>query len=173
MNWDAIGAIGELVGALVVFLTLIYLATQIRIQNQQLQLQNRETRLAGNQELFKSITEHTQAINSDPELIEIYYQSFTKNFSEFDTKSALRLSFIYQNQVKIWENAYYKHLDNQFDERMWPSLERSMSLMTTSTAFKQWWPTRARVFSDDFVKYVNEMANLEIQEGPLKLITDD
>ena len=31
MNWDAIGAIGELVGALAVFLTLIYLATQIRI----------------------------------------------------------------------------------------------------------------------------------------------
>jgi hypothetical protein len=30
MNWDAIGATGEIVGALVVFLTLIYLAIQIR-----------------------------------------------------------------------------------------------------------------------------------------------
>ena len=30
MNWDAIGAIGETVGALAVFLTLIYLAIQIR-----------------------------------------------------------------------------------------------------------------------------------------------
>lgn len=30
MNWEAIGAIGEIVGALAVFLTLIYLAIQIR-----------------------------------------------------------------------------------------------------------------------------------------------
>ena len=30
MNWDAAGAIGEIIGALAVFLTLIYLALQIR-----------------------------------------------------------------------------------------------------------------------------------------------
>jgi hypothetical protein len=30
MNWEAIGAIGELFGALAVVLTLIYLATQVR-----------------------------------------------------------------------------------------------------------------------------------------------
>ena len=33
MNWDAIGAIGEILGALVVLITLIYLATQIRQSN--------------------------------------------------------------------------------------------------------------------------------------------
>lgn len=30
MNWDAIGAIGEIIGATAVFLTLAYLALQIR-----------------------------------------------------------------------------------------------------------------------------------------------
>ena len=30
MNWDAVGAIGEILGALAVFLTLLYLAAQIR-----------------------------------------------------------------------------------------------------------------------------------------------
>ena len=33
MNWDAIGAIGEVVGALAVLITLIYLANQIRQSN--------------------------------------------------------------------------------------------------------------------------------------------
>jgi len=50
MNWDALGAIVEVVGAVAVFGTLIYLALQILIQNQQLQMQNKESRLAGNQE---------------------------------------------------------------------------------------------------------------------------
>ena len=30
MNWDALGAIGELVGALAVIVTLIYIAAQVR-----------------------------------------------------------------------------------------------------------------------------------------------
>jgi hypothetical protein len=30
MNWDAIGAMGEILGALAVLVTLIYLAVQIR-----------------------------------------------------------------------------------------------------------------------------------------------
>jgi Zn-dependent membrane protease YugP len=33
MNWDAIGAIGEIIGAVAVVFSLIYLATQIRISN--------------------------------------------------------------------------------------------------------------------------------------------
>jgi hypothetical protein len=36
MNWDAIGAIGEIVGALAVLITLIYLAMQIK-QNSDMQ----------------------------------------------------------------------------------------------------------------------------------------
>ena len=33
MNWDAIGAIGEILGALAVFGSLIYLASQIKVSN--------------------------------------------------------------------------------------------------------------------------------------------
>lgn len=39
MNWDAIGAIGEIIGATAVVVSLFYLATQIRVQN-------RESRIA-------------------------------------------------------------------------------------------------------------------------------
>ncbi len=34
MNWDALGAIGELIGAVAVLLTLIYLAIQSRQNNE-------------------------------------------------------------------------------------------------------------------------------------------
>ena len=39
MNWDAIGAVGEIVGAMAVVVSLVYLGSQIRVQN-------RESRLA-------------------------------------------------------------------------------------------------------------------------------
>ncbi len=35
MNWDAIGAVGEIVGALAVVVSLVYLAIQVRRQNRE------------------------------------------------------------------------------------------------------------------------------------------
>ena len=40
MNWDALGAIGEIIGAVAVLATLFYLAAQIKMQNRQLERSN-------------------------------------------------------------------------------------------------------------------------------------
>jgi hypothetical protein len=45
MNWDAIGAIAELLGAIGVIASLVYLATQIRQSREQM---SQNTRHAGN-----------------------------------------------------------------------------------------------------------------------------
>ncbi len=40
MNWDALGAVAELLGAIAVFLTLAYLTVQVRQNSKALELQN-------------------------------------------------------------------------------------------------------------------------------------
>ena len=44
MNWDALGASGEIIGAFAVLATLYYLTIQIKIQNQELDKSNKRTR---------------------------------------------------------------------------------------------------------------------------------
>lgn len=44
MNWDALGASGEIIGAVAVLVTLYYLTIQIKIQNQELDKSNKRTR---------------------------------------------------------------------------------------------------------------------------------
>ena len=44
MNWDAIGAIGQILGALAVFITLVYLAIQIRQVRRQMRLSANQAR---------------------------------------------------------------------------------------------------------------------------------
>ena len=41
MNWDALGAIGEIIGAVAVLATLYYLAAQIKMQNRELEKSNK------------------------------------------------------------------------------------------------------------------------------------
>ena len=40
MNWDAIGAIAEVVGTIAILITLLYLAVQMRLANQQRELES-------------------------------------------------------------------------------------------------------------------------------------
>ena len=44
MNWDALGASGDIIGAFAVLVTLYYLTIQIKIQNQELDKSNKRTR---------------------------------------------------------------------------------------------------------------------------------
>ena len=62
MSWAAAGAIGQLVGALAVVISLVYLASQIRIQN-------RESRAAAVHDILSSFRE-VQATGLDPSLSE-------------------------------------------------------------------------------------------------------
>ena len=65
MNWEATGAIGETIGALAVFLTLIYLAMQIR--------QNTNTVQASAVDASISrVTSVRQSIFENAEVAEIY-----------------------------------------------------------------------------------------------------
>ena len=56
VNWEAIGAVGEMLGALGVIVTLIYLATQIRQNTGAVRSQTRATIFSGLQEeLWKNM----------------------------------------------------------------------------------------------------------------------
>ena len=65
MNWDAAGAIGEIIGAIAVFLTLAYLAIQIR-QN------TNAVRTTALDSSVNSVMRAREKIFEDPDLVRIY-----------------------------------------------------------------------------------------------------
>lgn len=52
MNWDAIGALGEVLGSIAVFLTLGYLAVQVRHAREQVRHSISQNSTGGNRDLF-------------------------------------------------------------------------------------------------------------------------
>lgn len=64
MNWDAVGAVGEIVGALAVVVSLVYLACQIRIQN-------RESRAASAHQVIEGYRSSISALH-EPEMADIW-----------------------------------------------------------------------------------------------------
>ena len=64
MNWDALGAIGEIVGAVAVIATLLYLAIQIR----EARLLTKSTSL---QNAVSSFNELNVVMGSDPKTVDL------------------------------------------------------------------------------------------------------
>ena len=58
MNWDAIGALSESVGAIAVFITLLYLVIQIRAQT-------KESRLTATRDLSRDYLNAIDSITRD------------------------------------------------------------------------------------------------------------
>ena len=72
MNWDALGAMGEIAWAIAVIATLFFLARQLQVNTRELERTNeyqRSTTLVTGNEIFNSVF---RPIMQDSELAEIY-----------------------------------------------------------------------------------------------------
>ena len=165
MNWDALGAIGEVVGALAVFGTLVYLALQIRVQNQQLKIQNEqaelqhaETRMASNQQYIKSVADIALSVANNPELTKsIFAMRDSNDYENTDPLNMMRANLVMYANLKVWEGAYFQHQEKQLDDSFWQSIERGQGVNIESSAFIEFWATRSIHYSDEFGQYIDNL----------------
>ena len=108
MNWEAIGAVGEIAGALAVVGSLIFLGTQIRAQN-------RESRMSAIHEISTAFRESID-FTLDTTLTEI----FTKGNIDFDSLSdseKLNVIGCMQRVLRVWEEAFHQHCEDRLSEK--------------------------------------------------------
>jgi hypothetical protein len=107
MNWDAIGAVGEIVGAVAVVISLIYLAAQIRNQN-------RESRLTRMHEMSHGFREATSKL-LDAEVTDIFVKAIG-SFESLTDGERLNLIIGMTAIFRAWEEAFIQrvHFDDRF-----------------------------------------------------------
>ena len=77
MNWDALGALGELVGAAAVVLTLFYLARQVAEASDEAKRNQTELRRSRYDELNRELARCASEWGSTPELSDIMLRGFS------------------------------------------------------------------------------------------------
>lgn len=146
MNWDAIGAIGEIIGALAVFLTLIYLATQIR-----------QNTVAIKGSTLNSITEHKQfEIRWSSEIGSTFRKAIEDPNGLTEVEEFLMSDWLISSLVAR-ENEYYQFRQGLLDHENWESSEKAIRMNLGYPWAQNWWhATSAVTFGDRFVDYVND-----------------
>ena len=146
MNWEAIGAIGEIVGAITVVVTLIYIAIQMRQNTTAIQLNTAHSVTEELQEMFSLLA-------SDQGLSEIFVEASQNE--ELTGADRVRYNTWSSNLVRVYENAFLLNRQNVVDEAHWDGMTRMMIDISAMPAFSLYWADRIHWFSEDFQQHMN------------------
>jgi len=125
MNWEAIGAIGETVGAIAVVVSLFYLSIQIRRQNHESKAASVHDICEG----YRSIT----AEMMQPSLAKVWLKSLNGYDNMDDAEKVQFISFCLVC-FKLFEEAYYQLKAGRLDNYIWEGMVAQLSsLMGTGS----------------------------------------
>lgn len=160
MNWDAIGAIGEILGALAVVATLGYLAIQIR---QSTAVARSSTRQA--------IAEMSMASGSDVvrdrELAEIELRNMKgEALGEVDR---LRMFARAYTGMRHWENIHYQYLSGMLTEDEWRGFRANLKALMQWESRRRYWEHEKHYFSQKFqVEIATIISELELSPAAME-----
>jgi len=147
MNWSAIGALGDLIGAVAVFVSLIYLAIQVR-QN------TNAMRAETAREVVASMRVNNTTVASDPELFRIF-STMTESPGQLSPQERGRATHLLFNHFRSIEDAHHQYAKGNLDEDIWAGWSRTFCDYINSPGWREYWELRRDYFSSTFVRYVD------------------
>jgi len=149
MNWEAVSGIAEIVGAVVVVVSLIYVGVQVR-QN------TSATRYQATQNLIAGMSDAHFLISSDGELAAIMRRG-GYNRSSLTDDEQLRYNMWLFSLFNQYDFAFHQFRAGELDENIWGKLEYEVPQWISSLpGVREWWDQDKIRMSKDFVDYIEK-----------------
>jgi hypothetical protein len=152
MNWEAVGAVAELLGALGVIISLIYLATQIR-QN------TRSVRMSSHHGVADQFTQTNLAVVHDPQLIDLITRGSADAESLSDAERTRFYAYI-MAIFRTYEELFQLDRKGLADRELWEARRRSMRSWLARPGIRSWWSSE---WSEMFVNSFREAVEEEVK----------
>ena len=133
MNWEAMGAIGEIAGALAVVVTLAYLAKQMKNQTQT----NEITVFEGVMDGFNQVN---SMIAADKELYRVFIRGLNHP-DKLDDDDAASFSFVFRAYMNTYNKLYRAYLRGAIEEEVWTMFAAEGADLIESPGGRVFWET--------------------------------
>jgi len=154
MNWSAISAVADVVAAIAVVVSLVYLASQIRSGIRALRTTMRDN-------VFHSLQEWNYVVASDQELPAIF-QRGAADFDSLDEKERARFVHIMFSFFKLFENIYLHNREGSVGEEAWTQNKMFLSLYVNQPGCRHYWENRKAAYDSRFREMVDRMGKAPI-----------
>ncbi len=147
VNWEAIGAIGELIGGVAVIATLIYLAVQLRQNTKGIRAQSYYNVVSGKNALYQELAANT-------ELVKIVLQGLAADPPLSSVIDGVRTHLMLYAFMNEFETTYLLFKADAVEEDIWLRDKAQMAGMIGFPGMINWWSLAKQYFHKDFVAEV-------------------
>lgn len=148
LNWEAIGAIGEILGAIGVIVTLGYLASQIR-QN------TKASRSESVQSLAESGATMNAMIIEEPDVAREFLAGMS-DYRSLPAEDRLRFRFLIGQWLLAFEAVYIQHNMGTVDKHVFDSRMRLLEEWLNNDGGLAAWKAARSGFSVEYVEYIEK-----------------
>src|SRR5438132_14053920 len=160
MTLEILCALLQVLGAVGVIISIIYLAAQIRNQN-------KESRRAAMNVLTTHWSDLNRTLVENPDFATLWLRAL-QSFDQLDGASKLRFGAHLGRFLRFADRLYLAVLDGPRERRLLLGYERTLADTVAYPGFQTWWPTRKNWHTDEFCALIDrhiQTAKPKIYEG--------
>jgi hypothetical protein len=148
MNWEAISAIGQIVGAVLVGITLIYLALQLRQNTASL-------RSSTFQAISTTMGLTMEILTTHPDLAPLLMKAHA-GLDVLAPVERVRFGFLKMMAMRRVETVVVQRHFGFIEPEFTAGFERSALSVMAMPGAREWWATSRAAFSDLFARWLDE-----------------
>lgn len=156
MNWEMFGAIAEIIGAVGVVITLLYLARQIRFASI-------DSQRSQYNELTSNIANIAQAWANEASLSEIMYRGLREP-STLEPSETFRFFSSVYGLMKNWESTHHYSRERGIHDWGAEGLRATMSSFMTLPGMQKYWDFRRSWYSREFQAEVDRVIEMGTEQ---------
>jgi len=157
VNWEAIGALGELMGAVGVIISLLYVASQLRHYRVAMKTASSIDGAAS----FRSVTAPVMA---SPQLTGTMLRGLEDPASLDDDERAWLVNIVF-NALRVYETIHFQYESGTVDKDLFRGYSLHLRTYLDAPLVLQYWERRRHFFSSRFQKFVDGLLQTSGQPG--------
>ena len=149
MNWEAIGSLAEVIGALAVLITLAYLAVQVRQNSTQLRESARLAKIASLDNTVEMFSKF-RGMLAEPNNSELYVRGL-ESYVDLSAAEKVQFGALIEEYIFAYHAMYVRYLNGDLDEQTWNRRVPIPAALIKTAGGSEWWEARKKIFPMDFV----------------------
>ena len=149
MSLEALAYLGEVIGAVAVVISLIYLAVQIR-QSTQAQRTENYTRALER-------VANMQALWSQDESLSVLLAKGADDISRLSPPERIRFTYAFLEAFGAFEFMYHAYQDGVIPEKVWSRWSVTVAWWLSTPGVRDWWYNLPVTFTADFTEFVEKI----------------
>jgi hypothetical protein len=154
MNWLAVGAIAEAVGVVAIFVSLVYVAIQIRQNTRQISRSVDATRLAAFERNIESGNRIRELLMLHPQLSELFLRGL-RSYRGLDSSEKFRFGMLLRNVFSAMQGAYIRQLSVEHDPLEFQGSARVIDEILVNPGAREFLEKNEPDWRPEFREFVN------------------